>query len=210
MSDETVTISAAELDEHGRIYVQLGATKPWWRLVMAGERVEVPRRQVRIVTTPDEHLQRLRTALELIGTKCSNFTGRSTCVNSGRTPNAEYGADRWCEQCVAREALAGVRIVTTDPGDERELLDEIASLTQALVDEKAAHAKTRQNFAEYVETEEEELEHLRKQGQPAPAGLSAEQEIRRSAAELHQDLIHHWTLEQTVAWIRDGSVPDAG
>lgn len=52
-------------------------------------------------------LERLRYALKLIGTKCSTFTSPSTCVGSGRTPDAEYDADRWCDQCIARVALSG-------------------------------------------------------------------------------------------------------
>lgn len=39
---------------------------------------------------------------------CSNYTGGSaTCrkPNSGRTKDAEYGADRWCDACIAADGL---------------------------------------------------------------------------------------------------------
>jgi hypothetical protein len=37
---------------------------------------------------------------------CETFTsGRCLDENSGRTRGAEYGAERWCDPCVARDAL---------------------------------------------------------------------------------------------------------
>jgi hypothetical protein len=58
-------------------------------------------------------LDRFRLALELIvgdsEDGCSSFTGRlSTCdTTGGRSPYAKFGADRWCDRCVARTVLAG-------------------------------------------------------------------------------------------------------
>jgi len=53
-----------------------------------------------------ELLRRLRTrkeALERIAdVGCESYIGGS-CVDSHRTIDAEYGADRWCNQCVARQ-----------------------------------------------------------------------------------------------------------
>ena len=49
---------------------------------------------------------RLRDGLETIGTHCTSYTGKSTCVENrpdGR--GAKYQADAWCEGCIAREAL---------------------------------------------------------------------------------------------------------
>jgi hypothetical protein len=53
---------------------------------------------------------RYRNALECIisdrGT-CENFTGQHTCRDplSGRTRGAYYGAEAWCDVCIARDAL---------------------------------------------------------------------------------------------------------
>jgi hypothetical protein len=50
----------------------------------------------------------LRAALELIGTTCHNYVGEPTCVDGGgRSPYARYGADRWCDGCIARVGLSG-------------------------------------------------------------------------------------------------------
>jgi hypothetical protein len=52
--------------------------------------------------------RRYREALLLIGTTCSNYVGgRTTCVTAGRLPDADFTADRWCDQCIAREGLNG-------------------------------------------------------------------------------------------------------
>lgn len=37
---------------------------------------------------------------------CTTFVGPSTCVDSGRSRNAEWAADRWCDGCIATVALA--------------------------------------------------------------------------------------------------------
>lgn len=50
----------------------------------------------------------LRAAVNLIGTDCSNYTGLTTCVENGRSPYARYTAERWCNECIARTALAGI------------------------------------------------------------------------------------------------------
>jgi hypothetical protein len=55
----------------------------------------------------------LRTAVRLIGTECENFRS-GTCVDSGRTPDARYTADRWCDHCILREALAGDGVQPTE------------------------------------------------------------------------------------------------
>lgn len=62
-----------------------------------------------LIQTAMDHYQGnpLKFALELIGTKCENFTGDWACSQerSGRSPYARYGADRWCDHCIARVAL---------------------------------------------------------------------------------------------------------
>lgn len=52
----------------------------------------------------DEH-RNLRAALQLIGTECANYT--SGQCEAPRSPYARYGAERWCDQCIARAGLAG-------------------------------------------------------------------------------------------------------
>ncbi len=47
-----------------------------------------------------------REALKLIAGPCENFWG-SDCYGTGRTPDAKYTADRWCDPCIARRALGG-------------------------------------------------------------------------------------------------------
>lgn len=63
----------------------------------------------------DEHdaqaqrLKELTEALELITGRaidgCEAFSSPSNCLTAGRMRDAEYGADQWCDACVAREAL---------------------------------------------------------------------------------------------------------
>jgi hypothetical protein len=67
----------------------------------------------------------LRTAVRLIGTECENFRS-GTCVDSGRTPDARYTADRWCDHCILREALAGPGVQPTEEqrADEDQKRDE--------------------------------------------------------------------------------------
>jgi hypothetical protein len=49
-----------------------------------------------------------RFALQLIGTSCETYTGWITCISAQtRSPYARYGADRWCDRCIARTALEG-------------------------------------------------------------------------------------------------------
>lgn len=40
---------------------------------------------------------------------CENYTGKSTCMDegSGRTHDAQYGADRYCWPCRIRHAIGG-------------------------------------------------------------------------------------------------------
>lgn len=58
-----------------------------------------------------DQLNRLRSALELINRNgCSNFTrGRCTDPYSGRARDAHYGANRWCDACIAADALGVTR-----------------------------------------------------------------------------------------------------
>ena len=59
-----------------------------------------------ILTDAADRIEKMVHGFALIGTECSNFTGASTCVDDeSRAPDAKYGAERWCHQCVAREAL---------------------------------------------------------------------------------------------------------
>lgn len=55
--------------------------------------------------TAEARINRLRAALTLIGTKCANYWDINCITAGGRTPDAQYYADRWCDQCIARDAL---------------------------------------------------------------------------------------------------------
>ena len=52
-----------------------------------------------------EEVKRLRSGLKTIGTHCTSFTGKTTCITAGRTRGARYSAEAWCEGCIARDAL---------------------------------------------------------------------------------------------------------
>lgn len=71
--------------------------------------VELPSEQVALMELLVEartRAENLESALNLIGTECSTFTGPATCVEDGsRTRDGEYADERWCHQCIAREAL---------------------------------------------------------------------------------------------------------
>jgi hypothetical protein len=42
----------------------------------------------------------------LAGDRCSTFTsGSCSSGTSGKTRGAKYGADAWCSECIARDAL---------------------------------------------------------------------------------------------------------
>ena len=47
---------------------------------------------------------RMRQALLWIGSECTIYTS-GNCHDSGRTPDAEYAFDRWCEGCIAAYGL---------------------------------------------------------------------------------------------------------
>jgi hypothetical protein len=47
---------------------------------------------------------RMRQALLWIGPECATYTS-GNCRDSGRTPDAEYGDDRWCDGCIAAYGL---------------------------------------------------------------------------------------------------------
>lgn len=58
-------------------------------------------------------IERLRSGLEHIadGQECSNYTGPPWCRDdSGRSRDAKYGADRWCDTCIARDALTSAAV----------------------------------------------------------------------------------------------------
>lgn len=51
-------------------------------------------------------IARLRAALEHIDqTGCMRTVGPRRCWEDGRTRDAEYAADAWCDACIARDAL---------------------------------------------------------------------------------------------------------
>jgi hypothetical protein len=52
-----------------------------------------------------ERLAATTAALRLIGTKCSRYTRGRCSDNPGLSKDARYGADRWCHECIAAEAL---------------------------------------------------------------------------------------------------------
>jgi len=77
------------------------------------------------------HLQRTYAALDealylIAGEHCSTYTGESNCVNAGRVRDAEYGADAWCDQCIARVALEQISQPRSNVRN--------ASATSALID----------------------------------------------------------------------------
>lgn len=39
------------------------------------------------------------------GQECTTYTSPATCRTSGRTRDAKYGADRWCDACIANDTL---------------------------------------------------------------------------------------------------------
>lgn len=53
----------------------------------------------------DEKRERLILALTLIGTRCDNLTTGRCSAEPGRTANAEYTAEKWCDQCIAAWGL---------------------------------------------------------------------------------------------------------
>jgi len=56
--------------------------------------------------TKEKKLRVARRALKLLaGDGCTNYWGGTTCVTNGRKKNAQYGADRWCDACIARDGL---------------------------------------------------------------------------------------------------------
>ena len=50
----------------------------------------------------------MEAALRLIGGDCAIYT-RGLCSDGPpRSPYAKYGAERWCDPCIARAGLAGM------------------------------------------------------------------------------------------------------
>lgn len=57
--------------------------------------------------TTNPNPESMEAALRLIGTDCATYT-RGTCSDEpNRSPYAKYGADQWCDPCIARAGLAG-------------------------------------------------------------------------------------------------------
>lgn len=53
-----------------------------------------------------DRIEKMVHGFALIGTTCSSNTGPLTCVDdAGKAPDAKFGAERWCNECIAREAL---------------------------------------------------------------------------------------------------------
>lgn len=93
----------------------------------ASEHIQTGEWCVSSLTAPDQLVRgtvpdAARSALELIdATGCKSFTGNNRCWNFGRTRGAEFGADAWCDPCIARNALnsmdvGSVRGEDTDTG----------------------------------------------------------------------------------------------
>lgn len=60
----------------------------------------------------EEKLRKARRALRLISigaSKCENFWKDCTCATAGRKKTAKYGGDRWCNTCIANDALRMTR-----------------------------------------------------------------------------------------------------
>ncbi len=59
----------------------------------------------------NERLRALRAALVLIanGQECSNYTKGTCRSGTGRTKDARYTAGRWCDTCIANDALTRSR-----------------------------------------------------------------------------------------------------
>lgn len=59
------------------------------------------------MVTNEKSAKVLRAALRLIaGKSCHSYTtGLGSCPEAGRRRNARYGADRWCDACIAHDAL---------------------------------------------------------------------------------------------------------
>jgi hypothetical protein len=61
-----------------------------------------------VLTPAERERARLIDALNLIARGgCETFTQGSSCrdAHSGRTRGAHYGAGKWCDACIANEAL---------------------------------------------------------------------------------------------------------
>lgn len=129
--DVSVYESSAAMGPH----VWLTATAPADLNEPDGATVEAPlhltadnarRLGEQLILTATDHYQGnpMRFALELIGTDCRNYTGATRCTDDNaivqtgdvyavertygrRSPYAKYGAERWCDGCIARTALEG-------------------------------------------------------------------------------------------------------
>lgn len=67
-----------------------------------------------------DQLERFRAALKLLegyrdGRWCERFTQGSCIADPGLTVNAPYGADTWCDACVAHAALNGIELRLYQP-----------------------------------------------------------------------------------------------
>jgi hypothetical protein len=62
------------------------------------------RKHVLAMKAPDA-VQILAEALLVIGDRCASFMSPASCRTAGRVRGAKYGDEKWCDQCVARDAL---------------------------------------------------------------------------------------------------------
>lgn len=97
---------------------QLAATEANWTAAINNyERLEHDLAAVRT------DLSVARAALQEIDKYgCSTYTGTHRCLdaNSGRTRGAQFGADAWCDPCIARDALGLTATPPVAPLDQAE------------------------------------------------------------------------------------------
>ena len=71
-----------------------------------GSKVDRLEHRKRILAIEAEAAGGLRAALERIDRDgCQNFYGGTRCWEAGRARDALYGADKWCDACVAHAAI---------------------------------------------------------------------------------------------------------
>jgi len=90
-----------------------------WEVIAGGKMAGDPNRVIAtsISDSPDDldAIARASNAYEVLvdtlqlirGQHCESFTsGLGSCFRNGRTPDAEFGADRCCKACIADAALS--------------------------------------------------------------------------------------------------------
>lgn len=93
---------------HPRLSNSLGGGHPHSHAVERGTRpVDVAGLVTSSLPDASQSLTQVRHLLELIaGEKCRKVTGGARCwTDPGSTPNFPWGADRWCDACIAQVAL---------------------------------------------------------------------------------------------------------